>query len=269
MTHLGQTTRAERGVSLPLQGGGSRQGPLVQAEQLGSTAFRQDYGIKYAYVSGAMYQGIASRKLVVAMARAGMMSFFGSGGVSLGVLEDAILGIQSDLSGESFGMNLLADYDFPAKEMQRVELFLTHGVRFIEAAAYIAITPALVRYRLSGVHRGDDQRIIIPNTLMAKVSRPEVADVFAHPAPPELVAGLCQQGLITEQEAELAPLVPMAQDICVESDSAGHTDQGNAYVLFPAISRLCRDVSARQRYQKPIRVGAAGGIGTPEAVMAA
>ncbi|ACS85234.1 PfaD family protein [Musicola paradisiaca Ech703] len=269
MTHFEQTTLAERCASLPLQRTDSQQGRLVQAEQLGSTAFRQDYGVKYAYASGAMYQGIASRQLVVAMAQAGMMSFFGSGGLSLRVLEEAILGIQSDLSGESFGMNMLADYDFPEKEMQRIELFLTHGIRFIEAAAYIAMTPALVRYRLSGVHRGEDQRIMIPNTLMAKVSRPEVAEIFACPAPPELVAQLCQQGVITQQEAELAPWVPMAQDICVESDSAGHTDQGNAYVLFPAISRLCRDISARQRYPKPIRIGAAGGIGTPEAVMAA
>ncbi|WP_231578089.1 MULTISPECIES: PfaD family polyunsaturated fatty acid/polyketide biosynthesis protein [Dickeya] len=269
MTHVGQTRPAERREGLPPQGGDRRQEPRVQAEQLGSAAFRQDYGIKYAYVSGAMYQGIASRELVVAMARAGMMSFFGSGGVSLHALEEAILGIQSDLNGESFGMNMLADYDFPEKEMQRIELFLTHGIRFIEAAAYITMTPALVRYRLSGIHRGEDQRLVIPNTLMAKVSRPEVADIFAHPAPPELVAHLYQQGLISAQEAELAPRVPMAQDICVESDSAGHTDQGNAYVLFPAIARLCREISARQHYPRSIRVGAAGGIGTPEAVMAA
>lgn len=269
MTDFEQTTLTEHRINPPFHDTGGSQGQLAQAEQLGSAAFRQDYGIKYAYASGAMYQGIASRKLVVAMARAKMMSFFGSGGLSLQALEDAILGIQSDLSGESFGMNMLADYDFPEKEMQRIELFLAHDIHFIEAAAYIAITPALVRYRLRGIHRGRGQRIIIPNTLMAKVSRPEVAEVFANPAPPELVARLCDQGLITTQEAELAPLVPMAQDICVEADSAGHTDQGNAYVLFPAIAQLCRDILVRQQYQKPIRIGAAGGIGTPEAVMAA
>ncbi|KYQ95921.1 2-nitropropane dioxygenase [Serratia plymuthica] len=261
-------TLAERRQHPPhSEAGEGRQ--LAQAERLGSAAFRQDYGVKYAYSSGSMYQGIASRKLVVAMARARMMSFFGSGGLSLPLLREAILGIQSDLNGESFGMNMLADYEFPEKEMRRIELFLAHDIRFIEAAAYIAITPALVLYRLRGIHLGKDQQLVIPHTLMAKVSRPEVAEVFANPAPPDVVAQLYAQGLLTPQEVELAPRVPMAQDICVESDSAGHTDQGNAYVLFPAIARLCRDISARQGYQKPLRVGAAGGIGTPEAVMAA
>lgn len=89
---------------------------LAQAERLGSAAFRRDYGVKYAYSSGSMYQGIASRKLVVAMARAKMMSFFGSGGLSLPLLQEAILGIQSDLNGESFGMNMLADYEFPERK---------------------------------------------------------------------------------------------------------------------------------------------------------
>ncbi|MDT3250405.1 PfaD family polyunsaturated fatty acid/polyketide biosynthesis protein [Serratia sp. root2] len=261
-------TLAERRQHLPhSEAGEGRQ--LAQAERLGSAAFRQDYGVKYAYSSGSMYQGIASRKLVVTMARARMMSFFGSGGLSLPLLQEAILGIRSDLNGESFGMNMLADYEFPEKEMRRIELFLAHDIRFIEAAAYIAITPALVLYRLRGIHLGKDQQLVIPHMLMAKVSRPEVAEVFANPAPPDVVAQLYAQGLLTPQEVELAPRVPMAQDICVESDSAGHTDQGNAYVLFPAIARLCRDISARQGYQKPLRVGAAGGIGTPEAVMAA
>ncbi|OKP52622.1 2-nitropropane dioxygenase [Serratia marcescens] len=263
-----EKTLAERRQYPPhVEAGEGRQ--LAQAERLGSAAFRQDYGVKYAYASGSMYQGIASRQLVVAMARARMMSFFGSGGLSLPQLQEAISGIQADLNGESFGMNMLADYEFPEREMRRIELFLAQGIRFIEAAAYIAITPALVLYRLRGIHLGIDQRLVIPHTLMAKVSRPEVAEAFANPAPPEVVAQLCAQGLLTQQEAALAPRVPMAQDICVESDSAGHTDQGNAYVLFPAIARLCRDISARQGYSKPLRVGAAGGIGTPEAVMAA
>ena len=243
---------------------------LIRAEELGSTEFRQDYCIKYAYAIGAMYKGIASKKLVVTMAKARLMSFFGSGGLDIHTLETAILGIQSDLkSGETFGMNLLADYDFPEKEMKQVELFLKHGIHFVEAAAYIAITPALVRYRLFGVHIGKNHRVIAPNILMAKISRPEVAEVFANTAPPAIVTQLCQKGLITQQEAELAHLLPMAQDICVESDSAGHTDQGNAFVLFPSIARLCRSISARQKYQKPIRVGSAGGIGTPEAAIAA
>src|SRR5262249_24592935 len=58
-------------------------------------------------------------------------------------------------------------------------------------------------------------------------------------------------------------------DICVEADSGGHTDGGVAYALMPAMIRLRDEMMAKYHYDKPIRVGAAGGIGTPESAAAA
>jgi len=40
------------------------------AEQLGDAGFRADYGLKYAYKTGAMANGIASEELVIAMGKA-------------------------------------------------------------------------------------------------------------------------------------------------------------------------------------------------------
>jgi trans-AT polyketide synthase/acyltransferase/oxidoreductase domain-containing protein len=61
----------------------------------------------------------------------------------------------------------------------------------------------------------------------------------------------------------------MAWDVCVESDCGGYTDQGVAFALLPAMLRLRDRLMARRHYPTSIRIGAAGGIGTPEAAAAA
>ena len=66
----------------------------IAAETLGSESFRLDYGLKYAYLAGAMYKGIASKELVVAMGRASLMGYLGTGGMSFDEMESAIRYIQ-------------------------------------------------------------------------------------------------------------------------------------------------------------------------------
>jgi trans-AT polyketide synthase/acyltransferase/oxidoreductase domain-containing protein len=83
------------------------------------------------------------------------------------------------------------------------------------------------------------------------------------------VRELLKKNQITQEEAELCHRIPMADDLCVEADSGGHTDMGVAYSLVPSIARLRDDMMLKYRYKKKIRVGAAGGIGTPEAAAAA
>jgi trans-AT polyketide synthase/acyltransferase/oxidoreductase domain-containing protein len=86
------------------------------------------------------------------------------------------------------------------------------------------------------------------------------------PAPERIVGKLLADGLITPEQARLAYGVPMASDICVEADSGGHTDQGVALVLLARMQRLRQECGHDER---SMRVGLAGGIGTPEAVAAA
>jgi PfaD family protein len=80
---------------------------------------------------------------------------------------------------------------------------------------------------------------------------------------------LVHEGWITEQQARLAERVPLADDLTVEADSGGHTDNRPLVVLLPSISELRDELQARQGYARVPRVGAAGGIGTPAAVAAA
>lgn len=241
----------------------------ITPESLGNAAFKTEYGIRYAYVAGAMYKGIGSKELVVSMGKAGFIAYLGTGGLRLPRIEEDIRFIQAQLNhGEPYGMNLLCNIIKPELEQLTVDLFLKYDIKFVEAAAFMQITPALVHYRLKGIHRGADGKIVIPNRVIAKVSRPEVAELFMSPAPAELIKKLVEQGKLTAEEAKLGLEVPVAHEICLESDSGGHTDQRVALTLIPSVTKLRDDIMAKRQYQQPIYIGAAGGIGTPEAAAA-
>ena len=238
----------------------------VSPESLGNKSFKKDYNLKYAYVTGGMYHGIASKELVVKMAKAGMLSFFGAGGLSLDLIENAICDIKKELNkGEVFGVNLLSGQ----LEESTVDLFLKCDVNLVEAAAYMQITPALVRYRLKGLSRIDVGNIQCNNKIIAKISRPEVAEAFLSPPPDRIIKKLLEEKRITQDMADMSKNIAMADDICVEADSGGHTDQGIAYTLMPAIITLKNKMMKKYKYKHQIRIGAAGGIGTPAAAAAA
>jgi len=123
------------------------------------------------------------------------------------------------------------------------------------------MTPALVRYRLQGARLTRDGTAVCRNRVLAKVSRPEVAQAFLSPAPERIVAQLLSAGKINGEQARLSRHVPMCDALCVEADSGGHTDQGVAATLIPAFVRLRDQYMAGFRYPHRIAVGAAGGSG--------
>lgn len=258
----------DEAAAVPVAAGAVVHG--LTAEKLGSSEFKKDYGLKYAYTTGAMVRGIASKEMVIKMARAGMIGFLGTGGMSLKAVEEDINYIQEQLKGgEAYGMNLLNNLNEPEVEEATVDLYLKYGIINVEAAAYMQVSPALVRYRIKGLSQGADGRVKIAHRVIAKVSRPEVAASFLSPAPERILKKLLEAGKISEAEAEMSRQVPMADDICVEADSGGHTDMGVAYTLMPAMRKLRDEMMARHNYVKRVRVGAAGGIGTPESAAAA
>ncbi|MGX1116764.1 trans-AT polyketide synthase/acyltransferase/oxidoreductase domain-containing protein [Streptomyces ambofaciens] len=262
--------RAAGGTATPVSGPPAA-GPIGAApERLGSAAFRADYGVRYAYLAGSMYKGIASTELVARMARAGLLGYFGTGGLRTERIEAAIATLRAELGPDGgFGMNLLHALHDPPLEEATVRLFLRHRVRFVEASGFTQPTRALVLYRLSGAHRDGTGRAVAPNRLLAKVSRPEVATAFMEPPPQTLVRGLLAEGLLTAAEAEAGRALPLAGEVCAEADSAGHTDAAVAYTLMPATTGLRDRIVAERGYPDGIRVGAAGGLGAPESLAAA
>lgn len=242
----------------------------ITAQALGSIAFRRQHQVKYAYVAGAMAKGIASPELVIRMGRAHLLSYYGSGGQRSEVIAAAIARIRAELQPDQpFGVNLLHNLLMSDVEERTVDLLLKQEVREIEAAAYIQPSPALVRYRVNGLRRNLDGAVIAPNRVLGKASRPEVAQQFLAPPPVEIVTALRQARRITATEAELASSIPLADDLCAEADSGGHTDQAVAYALIPTLLRLRDRAQAQYRYSDPPRIGGAGGLGTPESIAAA
>ncbi|BBB92533.1 MAG TPA: ACP S-malonyltransferase [Methylomusa anaerophila] len=267
-----QSLQVQEESSVQVADKGATPGALffITPESLGSSQFKKDYNLKYAYLTGGMYRAVASKEMVVKIGKAGMMGFFGTGGLDLFQIKDGIKYIQTELdAGQAYGMSLVHNMADQEMEERTIDLFLETGVKHIEAAAFLNVTPALVKYRAQGIVRDRQGKPITSNKIIAKISRPEVAAAFLTPAPERIVAKLLAESKITQEQAGLLKEIPMADDICVEADSGGHTDGGVAYALMPAMIKLRDEMMVKYRYYKEVRVGAAGGIGTPEAAAAA
>ncbi|MBI6548655.1 PfaD family polyunsaturated fatty acid/polyketide biosynthesis protein [Xenorhabdus lircayensis] len=243
--------------------------PAVTAGSLGDSRFMADYGVDLAYYAGAMANGIHSEGMVIALGKQRILGIFGSGGLRIPRIAEAIGRIRQALPDGSFGVNLLHNPGNPEWEMDCVRLCLEHQVRVIEASAYINLSSALVYYRVSGLARQPDGTILRHHRMIAKVSRREVAQNFLRPAPEKMLQKLLAEGLITAEQLELARLVPMADDITVEGDSGGHTDQGVLSCIFRSMVQLRDEIEAETNLQVRVRIGAAGGLGSPHAILSA
>ena len=243
--------------------------PPLPPAQLGDRAFREAHGLRFAYMSGAMANGIASVEIVTAMSRAGMLGSFGAAGLSVGRVTEAVDRLQRELGNAPFCVNLIHSPSEPAHETAIADLLIAKRVRLVEASAYLDLTPAIVRYRVAGLRPGPDGSVVAENRVIAKVSRVEVATRFLCPPPAKIVLELVRQGLVTEAQAELATLVPMCDDLTAEADSGGHTDNRPAITLLPTMLALRDRLQTQFPFLTPVRVGLGGGIGTPAGVAGA
>ncbi|MBI3552646.1 MAG: PfaD family polyunsaturated fatty acid/polyketide biosynthesis protein [Elusimicrobia bacterium] len=241
----------------------------VRPEDLGDPAFLAAHGLKYAYAAGAMANGIGSVEIVEAMGRAGMLGFFGAAGLTPNLVEAAITRLQADLGSVPHGINLIHSPNEPDLESKLVDLYLRKGVRLVEASAYLALTLPIVRYRLSGIRRGPSGEALASNKVIAKVSRVEVAAKFFSPAPEAMVRELVGRGELTEDQAALSRELPVATDLTAEADSGGHTDNRPLVTLLPTMIALRDRLQDQFAYREALRVGAAGGIATPQSAAAA
>lgn len=236
---------------------------------LGDPSFCKDYNLKYAYKTGAMANGIASEELVIKIGQAQFLGSFGAAGLVPNRVNKAIDTIQAALPTESYAFNLIHSPNEKALEAGSVKLFLEKGVTIVEASAFLRLTEHIVHYRAAGLSLDENGEIQIKNKVIAKISRKEVATHFMNAAPDKFLEKLVAEGKITTEQATLAKQIPMADDITVEADSGGHTDNRPLVALLPSIIRLRDELHAKNQYKKKIRIGAAGGISTPESALAA
>jgi PfaD family protein len=244
--------------------------PPVYPEWLGDAEFCSAHDLRFPYVAGAMANGIATTRLVVAMAHAKLLGVFGAAGLSLQQVEAAIETIERELGrdGPSWAINLIHSPAEPELEAALADLYIRRGVRRVCASAFMALTPAVVRYACTGLRRVGG-RIERRHRVIATVSRPEVATHFISPPPADMLRALVDRGELTSDEGLLATRVPLADDVTVEADSGGHTDNRPLVAVLPIIASLRDRLCARYDYDRSVRVGAAGGLGHPAAVAAA
>ncbi|MGW4124880.1 PfaD family polyunsaturated fatty acid/polyketide biosynthesis protein [Nocardia sp. NPDC004711] len=243
-------------------------GPLPP-ERLGDSAFRAAHGVRAAYAAGAMANGIASPEMVIAMAEAGYLASYGAAGVPPAGVETALAELSTRLRGKPYAVNLIHSPSEPALERAIVDACLRHDVRCVEASAFMDLTAEVVRYRAAGLAVNPQGGIEIGHRIIAKVSRVEVAELFLRPAPQRLVTQLVESGRITAAQGDLVTRVPMADDITAEADSGGHTDRRPLVVLLPELIAARDRVAVTVPAAATVRIGAAGGIGTPDAAATA
>lgn len=243
--------------------------PPLTPDRLGDADFKASHGLRYACYGGAMANGIASVEMVIALGKAGFLGSFGAAGLSPERVEAAIQQIQNALPQGPYAFNLIFSPNETGLEQRLVDLYLKYSVPTIEASAYVDLSVPLVHYRLAGLQTDTQGNILARNKVIAKLSRKEVARRFMEPAPRDILDRLLAEGKISEQQARLALEVPIADDITVEADSGGHTDNRPLVGLLPTMLALRDEIQAARRYPRPVRIGAAGGISTPSATLAA
>jgi len=243
--------------------------PPLHPENLGDPQFKKTYDLRFAYIAGAMANGITSVEMVEKAGRAGMVGFFGAAGLSLDQIEAAIDRLQETLKEIPFGFNLINSPNDPELEAAVVQLYLKRGITLVSSSAYLDLTLPLVYYRVKGIHRDKSGNIVCPNKVIAKVSRVEVARKYFSPPPEKLLAQLVERKMVTIEEADLAKSIPMAEDLTAEADSGGHTDNRPAITLLPTLIALRDELTEKYRYNRPPCVGLGGGIATPDSAAAA
>jgi PfaD family protein len=257
--------RPEGSGGLPLLG----YAPALHPRNLGDPAFKDTHNLKFAYVAGAMANGITSVEMVTEIGRSGMMGFFGAAGLLPAEIETAINTLKQKMGNLPYGFNLIHSPTDPELESATVKLYLRNEVKLISASAYLGLTLPLVYYRVHNLHRDSSGSVVCPNKIIAKVSRVEVARKFLEPPPEKYLRQLIEDNLISADQAAMAAEIQMADDLTAEADSGGHTDNRPALTLLPTMLALRDDISSKNGFRVPVRIGLAGGIATPHSTAAA
>lgn len=237
------------------------------AVTLGGEGVRAGYGIRYAYLAGALGHGVSGPDMLLRLAGAGLFGFLGTTGRTLAEVDADLRVLTATLGTGGWGVNLpagVADADWTN---QLVDLALRHGARYADAPGLAGPTAELVRWRYTGARTTADGDCRVPRRLLVKAGRADRAEAFLRPAPDALIDRLRATGALTDEEAACAARVPVASEVCAEADSGWLAGGVSSATLLPSI--LASRDAASARHGHHVHIGASGGLGTPEAVAAA
>lgn len=245
--------------------GGETDDPGIRKNDLGSQAFKQQLGLDYAYMAGPMNLGIASAEMVVRLAENKMLGFISSALISTEQLKAMIQQVKDHLKqNEAFGVGISYNREFPGQERTILSIVREEKIRVLQLFNYIQMTEAYAEFRIKDLHHAKETNGK-PTTVLVKLSRPEIAELFMKPISSNMMEQLLGQQRITIEEAQWARQFPASDGICVEADSGGFTEGKSLLTLLPGIMDIRKNCTRTYQYKSNIFVGAAGGIGTPYA----
>ena len=246
--------------------------PAVAPEALGSADFREAHDLRASYGCSPLSHGITGSKLVTTLARDRLLGFFGSPGLDVGSIRDGIGAMVTETDPARIGVAMPALLDDFRLDEAVIDLVLAAGVRRVLTRASSPPTPALVRFRVAGMRRGPDGRILRRNHLFVQAGSPEAALPWMRPPAPELLAALVERREITAEQAALASELPLAEDLVAEGHAGGRTERWPLLALLPVLLRARDRLLVSEGYQArgaALRVGATGELGDPASIHAA
>lgn len=231
--------------------------------------FCNKYGLKYPFVGGSMDHGISGKQLVSEMAKAGCLAFLSSTGLTFDQIHEEILETREMLTSKQFfGVNISYNPGNWIREDRMANLLIELDVPVVEASSYLTLTKELVKYKVSGLFKDENGEISSSHRVIAKVTRPDIAELFLLPIPNDLLKKLRDAGEITEEQFHMGAEISVADDICVVGDQAGPTDNSNLLSCFPVIKQWKEENQKTNPWLSRCNLGVAGGIGTKDAVKA-
>src|SRR5689334_1730899 len=109
--------------------------PALYPEWLGDRSFAEAHACRFPYIVGEMARGIATPRMVIEAARAGLMGFYGSAGLDLAAIAAGLTEIKAALRevATNWGANLIHTPGDAAMEMATVALFQAEHVPAVSA----------------------------------------------------------------------------------------------------------------------------------------
>ncbi len=236
-----------------------------EESKLGDESFKQEYNLDYAYVQGAIGNGIASKEMVVSICNNGFLGILDTDGIPFMDTKQNIFFLKKNVkSGRVFGVNYTYKLYEEEKEKDFIAFLLANEVTLLEISNYLHITKSLVKYRLKGLKRESDGKIIAKNRILCKVDTVENAKVFLQAPPAELVNELLSNGEITKEEAEFAKEVPIVSDICVYDYAVNEGGNTSLYILSALLGERDKTMETLPHASK-VRIGISG-VGNPKVI---
>ena len=240
-----------------------RSAPRLVGGPSATGSFTEDHGVAWPCLIGSMAHAISGVDMIARLARAGLLGAYGAAGRTLEQVDADLRLLANSLprrAAWAVGLRPAADLE------ARVELCLHHGASTIEASGFETVPPSLVRFRLTDLCKESQGGPRTRRRLILKTARPDVAALFMEPPPQACVQRLLRRGLITAEAAALSASLPLASDIAAEGCGGGWTERASGPDLASVLVRM-RAVGCATR--RRVRIGLAGGIGTPESAAAA